>query len=38
VFCWHYKRYWCCCWCPTTENSSIYWPQLSMFNLKAEIE
>jgi hypothetical protein len=30
------KPYWCCCWCPETETSSIYWAQLSRFHLKTD--
>jgi hypothetical protein len=32
--CWFVKPYWCCCWCPQTQTSSIYSAQLSRFHLK----
>jgi hypothetical protein len=34
--CSHYKPYWCSCWCPETETSSIYWVQLSVLYLRTE--
>jgi hypothetical protein len=38
VLCWLHKPYWCCCWCPDTETSSIYWVHLSRVHLTTETE